>query len=115
MGSAQKGPHQWRSVFDGVKLKTIPSMPEALMAEINTAICNLEYARATVLLETPIFFFFFFLLLILFEPEERELSSAPIRCPKGRSSLQGRLCSPGCWEARRGSSLFECQLHKPTN
>jgi hypothetical protein len=28
-------------------------MPEALMAEINTAICNLEYARATVVLETP--------------------------------------------------------------
>ncbi|KAL6216562.1 hypothetical protein ACLB2K_009785 [Fragaria x ananassa] len=27
-------------------------MPEALMAEINTAICNLEYARATVLLES---------------------------------------------------------------
>lgn len=53
MGSAQKGSHQWRSVFDGVKLKTIPSMPEALMAEINTAICNLEYARATLLLETP--------------------------------------------------------------
>lgn len=53
MGSAQKGSHQWRSVFDGVKLKTIPSMPEALMAEINTAICNLEYARATVVLETP--------------------------------------------------------------
>jgi hypothetical protein len=35
-----------------VKLKTIPSMPEALMAEINTAICNLEYARAFVLLES---------------------------------------------------------------
>ncbi|PRQ27640.1 hypothetical protein RchiOBHm_Chr6g0307441 [Rosa chinensis] len=51
MGSSQKS-SQWRSVFDGVKLKTIPSVPEALMAEINTAICNLEYARASVLLES---------------------------------------------------------------
>ena len=33
------------SVFDGVKV--IPSAPEALMAEIDTAISNLEYARAT--------------------------------------------------------------------
>ncbi|KAM2066759.1 hypothetical protein ACFX1T_043190 [Malus domestica] len=52
MGSAEKS-SQWRSVFDGVKLKTIKSMPEALMAEINTAICNLEYARATDLLGSP--------------------------------------------------------------
>ncbi|PRQ28340.1 hypothetical protein RchiOBHm_Chr5g0002021 [Rosa chinensis] len=51
MGSSQKS-SQWRSVFDGVKLKTIPSMPEVLMAEINTAICNLEYACASVLLES---------------------------------------------------------------
>ncbi|CAN6682120.1 unnamed protein product [Malus baccata var. baccata] len=52
MGSAEKS-SQWRSVFDGVKLKTIKAMPEALMAEINTAICNLEYARATALVDSP--------------------------------------------------------------
>lgn len=52
MGSAEKS-SQWRSVFDGVKLKTIKAMPEALMAEINTAICNLEYARATDLVDCP--------------------------------------------------------------
>lgn len=39
------------SVFDGVKI--IPSTPEALMAEINTAITNLEYARATACLASP--------------------------------------------------------------
>ena len=38
------------SVFDG--LKTIPMSPEALMAEINNAISNLECARATALLDS---------------------------------------------------------------
>lgn len=51
-GSAQGkiiSPH-W-SVFDGVK--TIPSTPEALMDEIDSAISNLELARATALLRSP--------------------------------------------------------------
>lgn len=39
-----EGSPRW-SVFDGVKI--VPSSPEALMAEINTAITNLEYACAT--------------------------------------------------------------------
>ncbi|GMI96743.1 hypothetical protein HRI_003343600 [Hibiscus trionum] len=49
MGSGEGNPHF--SVFDGVK--TFPLTPEALMAEINTAITNLEYARATALLDSP--------------------------------------------------------------
>lgn len=49
MGSGD-GSLPW-SVFDGVKI--IPSTPEALMAEINTAITNLEYARATACLASP--------------------------------------------------------------
>lgn len=48
MGSKQN--RRW-SVFDGVKV--IPATPEALMAEIDTAISNLEYARATAFLEPP--------------------------------------------------------------
>ncbi|GMN35214.1 hypothetical protein TIFTF001_005146 [Ficus carica] len=39
------------SVFDGVK--TIPATPEALMDEIDSAISNLELARATALLRSP--------------------------------------------------------------
>ena len=39
------------SVFDGIE--TIPETPELLMAEINSAISNLEFARATALLESP--------------------------------------------------------------
>ncbi|GAY39488.1 hypothetical protein CUMW_044700 [Citrus unshiu] len=39
MGSAEGSPRF--SVFNGVKI--IPSTPEVLMAEINTAIANLEY------------------------------------------------------------------------
>lgn len=38
------------SNFDG--LKTTPMSPEALMAEINNAISNLEYARATAFLDS---------------------------------------------------------------
>ncbi|KAJ0026048.1 hypothetical protein Pint_08808 [Pistacia integerrima] len=49
MGSGD-GTFHW-SVLDGVKI--IPSTPEALMAEINTAITNLEYARATAYLASP--------------------------------------------------------------
>ncbi|KAJ9166209.1 hypothetical protein P3X46_020991 [Hevea brasiliensis] len=45
-----EGNPSW-SVFDGIK--TIPSTPEALMAEIDTAIKNLEYARATARLDPP--------------------------------------------------------------
>lgn len=51
-GSAQgkiTSPH-W-SVFDGVK--TIPATPEALMDEIDSAISNLELARATAFLGSP--------------------------------------------------------------
>ncbi|KAK8596801.1 hypothetical protein V6N13_001408 [Hibiscus sabdariffa] len=48
MGSGEGNPHF--SVFDGVK--TFPLTPDALMAEINTAITNLEYARATALLDS---------------------------------------------------------------
>ncbi|KAI3737092.1 hypothetical protein L2E82_27087 [Cichorium intybus] len=40
------------SVFD--KIKIIPSKPEALMAEINSGISSLEYAKATKLLNSPI-------------------------------------------------------------
>ncbi|XP_062081731.1 uncharacterized protein LOC133788314 [Humulus lupulus] len=49
-GSAEGriSPH-W-SVFDGVK--NFPISPEALMVDINSAICNLEFSRATVLLES---------------------------------------------------------------
>ncbi|KAK8707996.1 hypothetical protein V6N13_059043 [Hibiscus sabdariffa] len=49
MGSGEGNPHF--SVFDGVK--TFPLTPEALMAEIDTAITSLEYARATALLDSP--------------------------------------------------------------
>ncbi|KAH1057834.1 hypothetical protein J1N35_035899 [Gossypium stocksii] len=49
MGSGEGNPHF--SVFDGVK--TFPLTPEALMADINTAITNLEYARATAFLDSP--------------------------------------------------------------
>ncbi|KAJ1396934.1 hypothetical protein SESBI_32193 [Sesbania bispinosa] len=45
MGS---GSVHW-SVFDGVKI--IAATPEALMAEIDSAISNLEYARATAMLD----------------------------------------------------------------
>ncbi|KHN12771.1 hypothetical protein glysoja_008734 [Glycine soja] len=45
MGS---GSVHW-NVFDGVKI--ITATPEALMAEIDSAISNLEYSRATALLE----------------------------------------------------------------
>ncbi|GKV04663.1 hypothetical protein SLEP1_g16791 [Rubroshorea leprosula] len=48
MGSGQGSP-DW-SVFDGVKVP--PSTPEALMAELNTAIRNMEYARATAFLDS---------------------------------------------------------------
>ncbi|KAL9255375.1 hypothetical protein AKJ16_DCAP10439 [Drosera capensis] len=44
MGSRQGG----RSVFDGVKV--FPATPEALMAEIDTAISSFEYAQASALL-----------------------------------------------------------------
>ncbi|KAG2666402.1 hypothetical protein I3843_15G056900 [Carya illinoinensis] len=47
MGSEQN--YRW-SVFDGVKV--IPSAPESLLAEIDTAISNLEYARATACLDS---------------------------------------------------------------
>lgn len=49
MGSEEGGSY-W-SVFDGVK--TIPSTPEALIAEIDTAISKLEYARATAPHDSP--------------------------------------------------------------
>lgn len=42
--------HPW-SVFDGVK--TISVAPEPLMAEINSAIAALEYARAAVFSQSP--------------------------------------------------------------
>ncbi|KAF5468293.1 hypothetical protein F2P56_012457 [Juglans regia] len=47
MGSEQN--YRW-SVFDGIKV--IPSAPESLLAEIDTAISNLEYARATACLDS---------------------------------------------------------------
>ncbi|KAG4964924.1 hypothetical protein AAZX31_14G079100 [Glycine max] len=37
------------NVFDGVKI--IAATPEALMAEIDSAISNLEYSRATALID----------------------------------------------------------------
>lgn len=40
------------NVFDNVKTTT--KTPEALIVEINTAIANLEYARSTAFLESPI-------------------------------------------------------------
>ncbi|GMJ07121.1 hypothetical protein HRI_004381300 [Hibiscus trionum] len=49
MGSGEGNSHF--SVFDGVK--TFPLTLEALMAEINTAITNLGYARTTALLDSP--------------------------------------------------------------
>lgn len=49
MGSGERGKIHW-SVFDGVKI--IAATPEALMTEIDSAISNLEYARATAMLET---------------------------------------------------------------
>lgn len=47
--SAEEG-RRGLSVFDG--LRTIPMSPEALMAEINNAISNLECARANALLDS---------------------------------------------------------------
>ncbi|GFY86878.1 hypothetical protein Acr_05g0005170 [Actinidia rufa] len=49
MGSGEGSP-RW-SVFDGVK--NIPTTPEALMTEINSAISANEYAHATALLQSP--------------------------------------------------------------
>ncbi|GFS33211.1 hypothetical protein Acr_00g0027080 [Actinidia rufa] len=49
MGSGEGIP-RW-STFDGVK--NIPTKPEALMTEINSAISANEYARATALLQSP--------------------------------------------------------------
>ncbi|KAG8632595.1 hypothetical protein MANES_18G032600v8 [Manihot esculenta] len=49
MGS-EEGNSSW-SVFDGIQ--TVPSTPEALMAEIDTAIKKLEYARTTTRLDPP--------------------------------------------------------------
>lgn len=40
------------NVFDGVKI--IAATPEALMAEIDSAISNLEYSRATAHLESAV-------------------------------------------------------------
>ena len=49
MGSGEQNP-RW-SVF--YKVKVIPATPEALMAEIDTAISKLEYAPATAGLDSP--------------------------------------------------------------
>uniref|UniRef100_A0A5B7BDH8 Uncharacterized protein n=1 Tax=Davidia involucrata TaxID=16924 RepID=A0A5B7BDH8_DAVIN len=49
MGSGEGNP-RW-SVFDGVKI--IPTTPEAVMAEINSAIAAFEHAHATALLQSP--------------------------------------------------------------
>lgn len=54
MGSGEGKPH-W-SVYDGVKI-IIAATPEALMAEIDSAISNLEHARATSLLESSSSYF----------------------------------------------------------
>lgn len=48
MGSREGRKNHW-SVFDGVKI--IAATPEALMTEIDSAISNLEYARATAVLD----------------------------------------------------------------
>jgi predicted TPR repeat methyltransferase len=48
MDSGERGKIHW-SVFDGVKI--IAATPEALMSEIDSAISNLEYSRATAFLE----------------------------------------------------------------
>ncbi|KAL8166031.1 hypothetical protein V2J09_007530, partial [Rumex salicifolius] len=51
MASRGEARARW-SVFDGVKF--LPGKPDALMAEINTAISAIEYARATAFLsQTP--------------------------------------------------------------
>ncbi|KAI4316720.1 hypothetical protein L6164_024673 [Bauhinia variegata] len=50
MGSGEGKPH-W-SVYDSVKI--IAATPEALMAEINSAISKLEYGRATTILDSAI-------------------------------------------------------------
>ncbi|KAL0438694.1 UNVERIFIED_CONTAM: hypothetical protein Slati_2352400 [Sesamum latifolium] len=49
MSSGEEKP-PW-NVFEGVK--RMPIAPEALMAEINSAITALEYARASVFLQSP--------------------------------------------------------------
>lgn len=48
MGSRESNKIHW-SVYDGVKI--IAATPEALMAEIDSAISSLEYARATAMLD----------------------------------------------------------------
>ncbi|XP_047336421.1 uncharacterized protein LOC124939993 [Impatiens glandulifera] len=51
MGSrGGEGSRHW-SIFDS--MKNMPASPEALMAEINSAISSHEYARSTVLLQNP--------------------------------------------------------------
>ncbi|CAI9113607.1 OLC1v1014240C1 [Oldenlandia corymbosa var. corymbosa] len=51
MDSGEEGCH-W-SVFDGIKKSTVRSAsPEALMAEINSAISSLEYAHSTAYLQS---------------------------------------------------------------
>ncbi|XP_048133451.1 uncharacterized protein LOC125314644 isoform X2 [Rhodamnia argentea] len=47
--NSQEAGSRW-SVFDGVK--NFPPTTEALMGEINTAIANVEYARASEFLES---------------------------------------------------------------
>lgn len=50
MGYREEKP-RW-SVFDGVK--SISTSPEALMADINSAITSLEHARASSFLQSPV-------------------------------------------------------------
>lgn len=50
MGYPEEKPH-W-SVFDGVK--SISISPEALMADINSAITSLEHARASAFLQSTV-------------------------------------------------------------
>ncbi|KAF5809006.1 putative acetyltransferase A, auxiliary subunit [Helianthus annuus] len=73
------------SVYDNIK--HLPSKPEVLMAEINSAISSLEYAKASKFLN----------------------SSAPL--PKNKKSVDdGNISSSGLYDARRADEAYKAGL-----
>lgn len=80
MSSGEGNPY-W-SVFDSVK--TVPSSPEALMAEINAAVTGLEYARATAYLDSSSSF------------RLKKLSSDASVSPKYDAKLADEAYKAGC-------------------
>lgn len=81
---SRDGIHRW-SVYDSIK--TIPSKPEALLAEINSAISSLEYAKASKFLN----------------------SSSPL--PKNKRSVDDGSINSSCiYDARRADEAYKSGL-----